>query len=129
MEWGRQFGRFTYVLRGCSEVRGRGATTTRDEGTNQCCHFFGHLPLRKLSKTLLTSTYACVNNLEEQLPKPRDEDENCTVCDTHVIFSLGMVDVRRTDGLGRQVTPEWLVAKEYVVRIRQWTLLIAQRTW
>jgi hypothetical protein len=47
----------------------------------------------------------------------------------HVRFSLGMVDVRRTDGLGRQVTLECLVAKEYVVRIRQWTLLIAQRTW
>ena len=50
------------------------------QGTNQCCNFFGCLPLRELPKTLLTSPYARVNNLEEQLPRPRVEDEDGTVC-------------------------------------------------
>ena len=89
------------------------------QGTDQCCNLFGCLPLRKLSKTLLTSPYAGVNNLEEQLSRPRVEDENGTVCNASCqIFSLGTTDARRTDGLGRQVTLECLVAKEYGVRMR-----------
>ena len=47
----------------------------------------------------------------------------------HVRPSLGTANARRTDGLGRQITLERLVAKEYVVRMRQRTLLIAEPTW
>ena len=50
------------------------------QGTDQCCNLFGRLPLRELPKTLLTSPHARVNNLEEQLPRPRIEDENSAVC-------------------------------------------------
>ena len=55
-------------------------------------HFFSSLPLRQLTKTLLTSPDTRVDNLQEQLSSARVEDEDGTV-----------------DRLGRQVTFEGLV--------------------
>lgn len=46
----------------------------------------------------------------------------------HVKFSRTIAKTRRTNGLGRQVTLERLVTKEHV-RMKQRTLLIAERTW
>jgi hypothetical protein len=47
--------------------------------TDQCCNFFGCLPLSQLPKTLLTSPHACVNDFEEQLPRSGVENEDGTV--------------------------------------------------
>lgn len=49
------------------------------------------LPLGELTQTLLPRPHACVDDLEEQLPRSWVEDEN-----------------RAVDGLGRQVTLERL---------------------
>ena len=48
--------------------------------SDQCGNFFGSLPLRKLSETLLTSPDAGVDNLQEQLPRAGVEDEDGSVC-------------------------------------------------
>ena len=48
--------------------------------TNQGCHFFRSFPLRQLPKTLLSGPDARMNDLEEELTRPRIEDEDCAVC-------------------------------------------------
>lgn len=53
---------------------------------------FSCLPFGQLTKTLLASPYASMNNLQEELSSPRIEDEDSSI-----------------DGLGRQVTLECLV--------------------
>jgi hypothetical protein len=62
------------------------------QGTDQCCNLFGCLPLCELAEPLLTSPYARVNDLEEQLPRPRIEDKNSTVCDAsrQILASYGL---------------------------------------
>jgi len=46
---------------------------------NQCRNFFGCLPLSQLPETFLTSPDACMNDFEEQLPRPGVENENSAV--------------------------------------------------
>ena len=67
------------------------------KGSNESSNLFGRLPFGELSETLLTSPNARVDDLEEELPRPRVEDEDGTV-----------------DGLGRQITLERLVTKGQV---------------
>ena len=52
--------------------------------THKSRHFFGRLPLRQLSKTLLPCPDARVNDLQEELTGPRVEDEDGTVWDPSV---------------------------------------------
>ena len=49
--------------------------------THKSRHFFGRLPLRQLSKTLLPSPYTRVDDLQEELTRTRVEDEDSTVCE------------------------------------------------
>ena len=65
--------------------------------SNESGDFFGSLPLRKLSKTLLTSPDGGVNNLDERLSSSRIENEN-----------------RSIDRLGRQISFERLVDRHSV---------------
>ena len=46
---------------------------------NEGSNFFGSLPLGQLTKTFLTSPDTGMNNLEEQLPSSRIENENGTI--------------------------------------------------
>lgn len=48
--------------------------------TDQSGNFFGRLPFRQLTQTLLSGPHACVNDLQEQLARPRVENENGSVC-------------------------------------------------
>lgn len=47
--------------------------------SNERCDFLGCLPLRKLSKTLLTSPDTSVNDLEEELTSTRVKDEDRSI--------------------------------------------------
>ena len=49
------------------------------QAANEGSNFFRGLPLGQLTKTLLTSPHARVDNLQEELSRLRVEDENCSV--------------------------------------------------
>jgi hypothetical protein len=47
---------------------------------DQSRDFFRRLPFGKLTETLLTRPHASVNDLQEELARPRVEDEDSAVC-------------------------------------------------
>ncbi len=47
--------------------------------SDQGRYFFGGLPFRKLTESLLPSPDTCMNDLQEELARPGVEDEDCSV--------------------------------------------------
>lgn len=72
------------------------------EGADEGSHLLGCLPLGQLAQSLLAGPHTGVYDLQEQLPRPRVEDENAAI-----------------DGLCRQVAFKrlgWWQRREYIVR-------------